>query len=186
MLAAPTLDSLDNITINEDSGEQLVTLSGIADPDGYVPSSAATQWNVANGGNGHWYEVVDGTLKWSDAKGTAEQSGGYLATLTSDGENDFAKTLITGSTFLGGFQDTTATDYAEPTGGWEWVTGEEWDYAPWPQGGPDNSTFYNPNGENVLEIMGPSQSFDWNDANVKKNSERSPLKQTAQRLKKKQ
>ena len=28
--------------------------------------------------------------------------------------------------------------------------------------------------------------FDWNDANVKKNSKRSPLKQTAQRLKKKQ
>jgi len=28
--------------------------------------------------------------------------------------------------------------------------------------------------------------FEWNDANVKKNSERSPLKQTAQRLKKKQ
>jgi hypothetical protein len=53
------------------------------------------QWSVADGGNGHYYEVVSvpESIIWSDAKIAAEASGGYLATITSSQENEFVFNL---------------------------------------------------------------------------------------------
>jgi hypothetical protein len=107
----------------------------------------AVQWS----GNGHWYDavVVPNGVSWADAKTLAENQGGYLATITSAAENDFVFSLISSNTdiwaqgtngffygpFLGGYQ---FDDQAEPSGHWQWVTGEPWEYTNWTAGQPDN------------------------------------------------
>ena len=109
------------------------------------------QWTVASGGNGHWYEVVPVELDWFAAKTAAQQRAhlgmtGHLATLTSDAERLWvADNLLTiprvPSEFwiwIGAKQNTQSTSYSEPAGGWEWVTGETWDYTGWGSGEPNN------------------------------------------------
>jgi hypothetical protein len=85
--------------------------------------------------NGHAYDIYsrDSFLSWEDARAMAESQGGYLATITSEAENDFVWGLLSGqnnysSYWLGGYQ--TNFD-SEPDGGWAWVTGETWDYTNW-------------------------------------------------------
>ncbi|MFP4030672.1 MAG: lectin-like protein [Desulfococcaceae bacterium] len=87
-------------------------------------------------GNGHMYDIVyvqDGDLDWEEARDLAEAQGGYLATITSQGENDFVWNLASSTSdsteyWLGGYQ---ANFDSEPDGGWAWVTGETWDYTNW-------------------------------------------------------
>ena len=128
-----------------------------------------TQWKISEGGNGHWYRLnVGGPFTWTAARALAEARGGYLGTVTSAAEDRFIRDLIRVPAafdlfvgpWLGGYQDVTAPDYSEPTGGWRWVTGEPW-YAGWtgvePNGGPL---------ENLLHIAGTAPNFNdlnWND-----------------------
>jgi hypothetical protein len=108
------------------------------------------QWRVQDGGNGHWYEGFrhSSLLRWVEAQSLAATRGGHLVTLTSAAENEFVRQYanskielwqnIYGGPWLGGYQDRTAPDYSEPTGGWRWVTGEPWVYQNWYSGEPDN------------------------------------------------
>jgi hypothetical protein len=67
-------------------------------------SSAVTTLNAALttpvefSGNGHSYQVFttsDGSgVTWYDARTAAIQMGGYLATVTSQAENDFVSSLL--------------------------------------------------------------------------------------------
>jgi hypothetical protein len=42
--------------------------------------SAAVQWRVQDGGNGHWYQVVvSAGIQWPQAKLLSEDAGGHLA-----------------------------------------------------------------------------------------------------------
>ncbi|MCG8619135.1 MAG: PEP-CTERM sorting domain-containing protein [Desulfobacterales bacterium] len=86
------------------------------------------QWDVASGGNGHYYELIDsGQITWSAANGSAEKmtfqgSQGHLATITSNEENLFLSEFsFHGRVWLGGKYENE----------WSWVTGEEWDYTRW-------------------------------------------------------
>lgn len=60
---------------------------------GPYTAKAATvlQWTVAEGGNGHFFEVVNliAPVSWEEAKLQSEVAGGYLATVTSQEENDW-------------------------------------------------------------------------------------------------
>jgi len=110
--------------------------------------AAPVLWSV----NGHYYEAVAGKYDWSVAKRLAEGSSylgaqGYLATLTSQAENDWvwanmwqsagqSSTWRPNSYWLGGFQDPQGV---EPASGWQWVTGEPWSFANWNGGEPNNS-----------------------------------------------
>lgn len=107
-----------------------------------VSSAAPIQWS----GNGHWYDVVwiEAGLSWEDARDLADAGGGFLVTLTSPRENDFVWGLLNSSLeegtvyhsyWLGGYQTELSE---EPVGNWAWVTGEEWDYAPWHPNEPNN------------------------------------------------
>jgi hypothetical protein len=105
-----------------------------------------SEWPVANGGNGHYYEVrrVTGSdNSWHAARLAAGASvfgaaSGYLATITSQAENDFVVNLIqrqfpqslAGSVkvWLGGYQQVPN---GPPNAGWVWVTGEPWLYTNW-------------------------------------------------------
>lgn len=115
--------------------------------------AAPVQWAQ----NGHWYEVVVSPewFYWNDANAAAVAKGGYLATITSNEENNFVFDLTVNTPgawgfsaewaigpWLGGYQDRNAPDYSEPSGGWRWVTGEPWGgYTNWlqqPYPQPDN------------------------------------------------
>ena len=105
---------------------------------------ARVQWPVGDGGNGHFYEAVgvSGGISWSEANDAATAVGGYLATVTSDEENQFIFALINKSQYwsddmgggrqygpwLGGFQPPGSP---EPDGNWQWVTGEPFVYSNW-------------------------------------------------------
>jgi hypothetical protein len=97
----------------------------------------AVQWRVADGGNGHWYQAIKSTtpLTWSAARDRATGVGGHLATFESEGEFPAVVGPIAADVglwiqatwwrgpWIGAYQDHTATDFAEPAGGWRWVTG---------------------------------------------------------------
>lgn len=110
-------------------------------------------------GETHWYQAVylpEGGVNWIQAQDLAEQKGGYLVSLHSQQENDFAFSLVAdekywrkfpygeledGSPFfnlsgayLGGYQVDGAE---EPGGGWAWVSGEPMTWTNWLQEGLD-------------------------------------------------
>ncbi|MDG2424357.1 MAG: right-handed parallel beta-helix repeat-containing protein [Phycisphaerales bacterium] len=102
------------------------------------------EWPLSLGGNGHEYEVVltPSGMNWSDARAAAEAAGGHLATVSDMDELDFINNLDFAGTskgWIGGYQDTTASDYEEPDGGWRWVSGEPWSFVGWWDGGPSSS-----------------------------------------------
>ena len=57
-----------------------------------------TEWPKNEGGNGHFYEavLVPEGIDWNEAKAAAESAGGYLATTTSEEENEFVFGLVSG------------------------------------------------------------------------------------------
>jgi len=129
-----------------------------------IACAAPVRWSVSAGGNGHWYEYVPQAMKWTDAKSAAQQrsfSGmqGYLATITSEPERMFIYGSYVRLMWLGGYQDTTAPDYSEPSGGWRWVTGEPWQYTAWYPGEPNENQQV---GENYLDTDG----YGWNDTDL--------------------
>lgn len=147
-------------------------------------------WPTAAGGNGHWYMAVAAPdlnwgITWNDAQAGAAEAGGYLATSTSQAENDFVVDLVTGTQaardaywlpgtwqngdgagpLLGGYQ-TPGLGYSnEPGFEWHWVTGETWSYTNWMPGEPNNTTPFNNNADNEdrLQYMLKQGVIGWND-----------------------
>ena len=122
----------------------------------------AVQWRVEDGGNGHWYEVMPygAYATWSEAAADAVARGGYLATLTSQEEDDLV-TMLYQSIGDQDSCDTCSSGTAALIGGqldvfgeWQWVTGEAWDFTNWYPGEPTGGS------ETVLYLRCPGQ---WND-----------------------
>ena len=107
-------------------------------------NAESVQWSVADGGNGHWYEtvVVSGGISWTDAKNAAMSTGGYLATITSEAENDFVFGLIEDAQYWNSSPLQTPAWHGPWLGGykdgatWRWVTGEAWTDVAWFPGQP--------------------------------------------------
>jgi len=136
------------------------------------------QWTVGEGGNGHWYEGIacQDFCTWQEARDSAIAMGGDLASVNTEGENDFIFSVIaknealwfnfqgvTVGPYLGGYQNINAPDYSEPNGGWYWADGSSFDsYTAWNEGEPGNSCGGLP--ENFVNYMGfGSPSMLWND-----------------------
>ncbi|OAI18648.1 hypothetical protein A1359_04640 [Methylomonas lenta] len=130
---------------------------------------------VFNADNGHYYELHtftdDWRLDWVDAKNFAESltflgGSGYLATVTSQNEDDFLwNTLGAQGSFLGGI-DTSGNET-----NWQWVTGEAFSYTNWVTGEPNNwqdNSPLTPNNEDYLMYWWPGNNYTghWNDTNV--------------------
>lgn len=127
-----------------------------------VTSGTLLAQPVLNPSNGHSYEAVGGSLLWSDAQAAAEAAAplgfvSYLATVTSQEEGDFIGGNVPGfgSTWLGGFQPDP---FVAPAAGWEWVTGESWDYTNWTPGEPND--YFGAGSESYLMFWSGTQ---WND-----------------------
>ena len=133
----------------------------------------ATATPIYFSGTGHYYDLVyhQEPVSWHEAKTEAESitylgTPGYLATITSQAENDFiVSSLLNEATaaafWLGGFQPNQ--DPA-PDGNWEWITGEAWSYTNWAAGEPSDGGDYPY--EDVVEILGPPSTAPtgtWND-----------------------
>ncbi len=113
----------------------LLTITATAEP---------VQWL----GNGHYYELVTDLATWQEADVAANNrtylgNPGYLATITSDAENNFIFWEIVGGNidtplgdpWLGGYQNS---DQSEPAENWHWVTDEEWTWTSWAPGEPND------------------------------------------------
>ncbi|WP_435414544.1 T9SS type B sorting domain-containing protein [Polaribacter aestuariivivens] len=128
----------------------------------------------------HFYEFIpDQGITWQNAKIEAEKKfyygrQGYLATLTSEKEADFAGKQASGAGWIGGSDEETE-------GVWKWVTGPEagtifWNgqvsgtspqgqYAKWNRNEPNDFRGNNTTGEDYAHITDPSIGIRgaWND-----------------------
>jgi hypothetical protein len=131
-------------------------------------TAAPVQWTVAAGGNDHWYEWVASPSSgntWTQARSNALARthmgmSGYLATVTSAGENNFLGTLSLDG-WLG-----ASDEGAE--GVWKWMDGLEAGTTFW-TGGPGGaaSGYSNWNGGEPNNLGGEDYAHRnggrWND-----------------------
>ena len=114
-----------------------------------IPSDA-----ILNNINNHYYKVYGGRKNWDEAKIACESFGGYLATITSEEEQNFIESINNSRVWIGGYR-TSGT-----TADWQWVTDEEFSYTNWGEGEPNNSSNVISN-ENRISVW-PKK---WNDLN---------------------
>ncbi len=85
--------------------------------------------------NGHSYYIFDSGTTWDEAKAYAEELGGHLVAITDASEQNAIENLLAAhfnaknSYWMGGYRDDKL--------GWQWITGENWDYTSWGYGQPD-------------------------------------------------
>ncbi|MEM8713112.1 MAG: C-type lectin domain-containing protein [Planctomycetota bacterium] len=121
---------------------------------------------IQNPNNGHFYRVISEQLSWNDAKLAAEGLiwqgfPGHLVTIEDQIELDWIlNNLNPQRPWIGLSQNVNAPGYAEPDGGWEWVTGEPFNFTNWAAGEPSNNSASG-GSEEYIEMFGNGQ---WNDA----------------------
>ncbi len=125
------------------------------------------EWPVAAGGNGHAYSAFQAPWNagFDVARLLAEGliyrgSPGHLTTLTSAAESQWAveNRALFDDILLGAYQDKTSPDYAEPAGGWRWVTSEPMAFTAWNPGEPNNL-----GGEDYVQVWLNGPNLTWND-----------------------
>ena len=87
-----------------------------AKPPAAVPTAAAPSVQAEGDYDGHHYEIYDGRYSWTEAEQFCESLGGYLACVTSAGEQAFL-TSLTGAekaVWIGGYLEDDV---------WAWVSG---------------------------------------------------------------
>lgn len=134
----------------------IAAISSLASP----AVSQPVQWKLEDGGNGHWYEIIDSFVSWPVANGDAMRRSyagleGHLGTIHSETENDFVLQLtseelgpnktdtvwlgLTDSEAFGGNESFESGIPARQTDGWVWVTGEPVSFVNWVEGQPTNA-----------------------------------------------
>jgi hypothetical protein len=116
-------------------------------------------------GTGHYYEYVSASVSQGSAFAAAQASGGYLATVTSQAEQDFLFSLGTGTAWIGASYSGSA---------WRWAVGPEAGQSFFGPASPDIAYNYwnggEPNGNAdepgvVANWGGSGQWNDWSPSN---------------------
>ena len=141
-----------------------LAVTQIALVSGASAQATAVQWKVADGGNGHWYQVATTPRTFFQARDWAVDNGGSLALIDSSQENQFLFQLVLSTTgswngtgpFFGLFQDPSNPSFSEPNGGWIWVdeTPRSGRFESFCGGQPDNSW----GGQSLAVYWAPSGS----------------------------
>ena len=108
--------------------------------------------------NGHYYYVydIDTITDWNMAQEYCEAQGGYLATITSQEENDFLFSYMKQEGYSSayfGFSDSANE------GTWTWCNGEQSSYTNWHSGEPNNEN----QSENYALFYYKYSDGSWND-----------------------
>jgi hypothetical protein len=128
-----------------------------------------------NTSNGHYYQLFTDCISWTSARSYSESISyagyqGHLATITSQSETDFIVSTFGGPNLsdksLGGYQ---LPGSLTKDSGWNWVTGEVWDYTFW--NGDTNEPNDNWAGgeagnENALFFAWNNDNGSWNDGSA--------------------
>ena len=94
------------------------------------------EWREVDGGNGHFYGIVQQTLTWQDAEALAVSYGGHLASVSSLAENNFIYSHDGRDVWIG-------LNDAASEGNFVWSSGEPVTYTNWRSGEPNGSTLEN-------------------------------------------
>jgi hypothetical protein len=98
--------------------------------------------------NQHYYDVVavPAGISWDAANAAAADSyynglKGHLVTITSADEQQFIENNLQGinGAAMGGFKPDHTMPDLHHADGWQWVTGEPWDYTNWYSTEPGNT-----------------------------------------------
>ena len=152
------MPSTNGITSSYDSTTGILTLSGTASVAAYQAALRVVQFktdahaqtgkrdiqftlgNAIQGSNGHFYQLINNSGHWFQAKSDADSQTyfglkGYLATITSQEENDLIAGKLRGDAWIGATDDYNQinaalgyqryADQASAEGNWYWVDGPE-------------------------------------------------------------
>ncbi len=108
--------------------------------------------------DGHRYEVILRKSTWEAAKIYCEAQGGHLATITSREEEELIVKLLDETDITIAW---LGADNYNSSGGFRWITGEEFEYASWGIGEPNNT---NGNEHCLMLEKRERQGWVWNDA----------------------
>lgn len=101
---------------------------------------------------GHYYEVINQSCSWKEAKKLCEEKGGHMVTITSHDEQLFIEKLVEEKGVMKHYW-LGATD-REEEGKWKWITGEKWGFTNWEEDQPNNSEREDPeHGQDYLEMQ---------------------------------
>lgn len=126
------------------------------------------QWTIAQGGNGHYYQIIFNTsISWSGAQNAAISLGGTLATINSTCEQQFIENMLIGSSAnTGSYWIGLSESAAE--GVYAWVTNEPLVFIHWTPGEPNNYGGSENRGEMCWTKTPQEQYYSrrgtWNDA----------------------
>jgi hypothetical protein len=150
---APVISCPADISVNNDAGQCGAVVSyaapSFSDNCSLFPASLSG-FTLLGDYNGSRYFVSNTSALSINARNAAVALGGHLATITSQGENDFLKNATSGTKWIG-YSDRIIE------GAFVWETGETLGYANWWGGEPNNQ-----GGEDFTEINFGAQGF-WND-----------------------
>ena len=123
-------------TLADDDGNGVPDCCDAGEPC-YLQLINVAQWPTEDGGNGHWYGLVDiggqPPVSAEEHFLIAESLGGHTATMASAAENEFSFNRHPGvSAFIG-------VRKVEGTNQGAWITGEPWSYTNWHAGEGGNS-----------------------------------------------
>jgi hypothetical protein len=130
------------------------------------------EWKVVDGGNGHWYQIVQrpyGTYDWNQTRSLCMALGGDLASFESSAEWQFMRARCrelppggtnSGQLLAGGRRAAGGASQ------WTWLTGPTFSYFAWNAGAPNDGT-----GQSLVLCVGAgivsASTFDgWDDWRV--------------------